>query len=154
MRFRKENGHREYDTNRAPPINFSVDPDDGYFLSADPAYDYDAFVASKPEFKRTSPPADVENPDSFVHKVKHIDLYKYRDFDKDFYRQTVDDVLALCAEEIIVPYVSETFGLHQVNDAVEFVRSKKCTGKVLIDVRQTGDENGDDDGEKKAKKDD
>lgn len=77
--------------------------------------------------------------------MKHINLYKYRDFDKDFYRQTIDDVLALCAEEIIVPYTSKTFGLHEVNDAVQFVRSKKCTGKVLIDVRQTGNDDDDDD---------
>lgn len=123
---------------RSPLPPHSVDPEHGHYFSADPAYDCDTFAAAKPEFKRTSAPADDE--DAFVRKVQHLDLYKYRDFDKEFYRQTVDDVLALCADEIIVPYTSCQFGLHQVNEAVEFVRSKKCTGKVLIDVRQTGDD--------------
>lgn len=116
----------------------SVDPQHGHYLSVDPEYNCDTFAAAKPEFTRTAAPADGD-PDAFVGKVKHVNLYKYRDFDKEFYRQTVEDVLALCAEEIIVPYTSRTFGLHEVNEAVDFVRSKKCTGKVLIDVRQTGD---------------
>lgn len=130
-----------------------VDPVDGHYLSADPAYNFDAFAEGKPEFKRAAAP-EGDDPDAFVRKVKHIDLYKYRDFDKDFYRQTIEDVLALCAEEIIVPYTSREFGLHEVNEAVEFVRSKQCTGKVLIDVRQTGGDGKDADDVKKSKKDD
>lgn len=126
----------------------SVDPEHGHYFSADPTYNFDTFAAAKPEFKRTSAPADDE--DAFVRKVKHLDLYKYRDFDKEFYRQTVDDVLALCAEEIIVPYTSCQFGLHEVNEAVEFVRSNKCTGKVLIDVRKTSNGEKVDSKEKEA----
>lgn len=55
---------------------------------------------------------------------------------KDFelYRQIIDDTLSLCTEEIIVPYISQKFSLNDVNDAVEFIKEKKCTGKVLIDL--------------------
>lgn len=62
----------------------------------------------------------------------------------------------MCADEIIVPYTSSEFGLFDVNKAVEFIRSKKCTGKVLIDVRRPKEEEENDDPssekDKKAKK--
>lgn len=40
----------------------------------------------------------------------------------------------MCEEEIVCPYISKKFGLYDINEAVEFVKSKKCTGKVLIDL--------------------
>lgn len=131
----------------------SVDPENGHFLTIDPTYDFDTFPASRPEFKKTkksaAATADSSNVDAFVTKIKRVDLYKYRDFDKEFYRQTIADTLALCEEEIITPYVSRTFGLSEVNDAVKFIKEKKCTGKVLIDIRQEDVIESDDEGKTK-----
>lgn len=79
-------------------------------------------------------------------------MYKYRDFDKEFYRQTISDTLALCEEEIIAPYVSKTFGLHEINDAVDFIKGKKCTGKILIDIKKPKVEKDDADDKKKSEK--
>lgn len=131
----------------------SVDPENGHFLTIDPTYDFDTFPASRPDFKKTKKAAaagaDSSDVDAFVTKIKRVDLYKYRDFDKEFYRQTIADTLALCEEEIITPYVSRTFGLSEVNDAVEFIKEKKCTGKVLIDIRQKDVIDSDDEGKTK-----
>lgn len=65
--------------------------------------------------------------------------------------------MALCEEEVIVPYVSQKFELNKVNEAVEFIRGKRCTGKVLIDVGQVeedgkNDDDSDDDEEGSKKK--
>lgn len=124
-------------------FGFSVDPVDGHYFTVDPTFNFDTFPATKPDFKKTKKSstkstkenvaADLE-PDDFVRKIKQINLYKYRDFDKKFYRQTISDTLALCEDELIVPYVSQTFGLFEINDAIDYIRSKKCTGKVLIDI--------------------
>lgn len=120
-------------------------------MTIDPTYDFDTFPASRPEFKKTkkADSADKSDDDAFVTKIKRVDLYKYRDFDKEYYRQTIADTLALCEEEIITPYVSRTFGLSEVNDAVAFIKEKKCTGKVLIDIRQEDVIESDDEGKPK-----
>lgn len=53
------------------------------------------------------------------------------------------DTLALSEEDLIVPYVSRTFGLGDINEAVNFIKQKKCTGKILIDINQQKDEKDD-----------
>lgn len=71
------------------------------------------------------------------------------------YRQIIQDALSLCEEEIVCPYISKKFGIHEVNEAVEYIKSKKCSGKVLIDLTiepEEKDEDGngsDNEGEKK-----
>lgn len=122
-------------------------------------FNFDTFPSTKPEFKKTKKPTKEtevdDDSDAFIRKIKYVDLYKYRDFDKEFYRQTISDTLELCEEEIIVPYVSQKFGLHEINNAIDYIKSKKCTGKVLIDIRQPKekmDDDNDDDDDTKVKK--
>lgn len=96
---------------------------------------------SKPkvEFKKSKKNKDEnqqEDTEWFVPKIQHIDLHKLQETDKDLYRQIVTDTLALSEEDLIIPYISQTFGLGDINEAVEFIKQKKCTGKVLIDVKQ------------------
>lgn len=116
----------------------SVDPN-GYFLTADPTYSPERFVASKPEFKKPSKKDGTESTglstSDLVSKIKFVDLTKYREEDLELYRQTIQDTLSLCEEEIITPFISNCFELDDVNEAVKFIKEKKCTGKVLIDLK-------------------
>lgn len=122
-------------------------------LTADPFYSPEEFRMLKPEFKKTSPkkekkekdPEAIEAPSDapavdLVSKIKIIDLSEYRINDLDLYRQTIQDTLSLCEEEIISPYISRNFSLNAVNDAVKFIKEKKCTGKILIDLKISDDE--------------
>lgn len=118
-----------------------MDRENGKFLSVDAAYDPVKFPSTKPnvQFKKSKKgkePVEEENADWFVPKIEHIDLHKLQETDKDSYRQTVMDTLALSEEDLINPYVSRTFGLNEVNEAVQFIKDKKCTGKVLINVQE------------------
>lgn len=141
-------------------IIYSVDKETGHYFTVDPTYNPDTFATTKPEFKKSKKSKESTEEegdgDAFVSKIQHVNLYKYRDFDKDFYRQTIADTLALCEEEVIVPYVSQKFQLSKVNEAVEFIRGKRCTGKVVIDVGQADEEDGknddDSDDEKEGSK--
>lgn len=121
---------------------------DGKFLSVDAAYDPSTFASSKPkeEFKKSKKKkeeAKEENAEWFVPKIQHLDLHKLQETDKELYRQIVLDTLALSEEDLIVPYVSRTFGLGDINEAVKFIKQKKCTGKILIDVKQRTDQKDD-----------
>lgn len=115
-----------------------MDPN-GYFLTADPRYSPERFVAIKPEFKKPSKNDGSESAElstsDLVSKIQFVDLTKYREEDLVLYRQTIQDTLSLCDEEIITPYISNCFKLDDVNEAVEFIKEKKCTGKVLIDLK-------------------
>lgn len=113
-------------------------------LTADPFYSPEEFLKSKPEFKKPSTKKekdpkviavspDVQNED-LVARIKLVDLAAYRINDLDLYRQIIQDTLELCEEEIISPYISQNFSLNAVNDAVNFIKEKKCTGKILIDL--------------------
>lgn len=128
-------------------------------LTADPFYSPENFSVQKPEFKKSSPkkekkekdPEAIETPsdalvDDLVSKIKLIDLSEYRINDLDLYRQTIQDTLSLCEEEIISPHISRSFNLKAVNDAVKFIKEKKCTGKILVDLKTSDDES-----EEKAK---
>lgn len=120
-------------------------------------YNAVAFSSTKPEFKKTKKKKGddsnvddsdkKEQEDDFLNKIQRVNLFDERNKDKELYRQIIDDTLELCEEEIITPYVSKIFSLSQVNDAVEFIKGKTCTGKVLIDINMKVDE------DKKAEKD-
>lgn len=142
-------------------VSDSVDAENGAFITADPFYSAETFAATKPEFKKSSKKtADAadEATDSFTSKIQHIDLTKLRFDDVDEYRQLISDTLALGEEEIVTPYISQTFGLDHINRAVKFVKEKKCTGKVLIDLKlekkadDDDDDHSDDESEEKTKK--
>ena len=137
---------------------FSVDPENGHFLTADPLYSPETFAESKPEFKKTVPKKkvtkdetteqttpDTPEIDSFISKIQKVDLSELRIKNLEAYRQVLEDTLSLCEEEIINPYVSRVFSLNAINEAVEFVANKSCTGKVLIDLRSRDDSESSDD---------
>lgn len=44
------------------------------------------------------------------------------------------DALELADEGVIGAYVSAVYSLGKVNDAIEYINAKKCTGKVLIEI--------------------
>lgn len=100
-------------------------------------YTPERFVAAKPEFKKPSKKNADESTTTtdLVSRIKFVDLTKYREEDFDLYRQTIQDTLSLCEEETISPYISHCFKLDDVNEAVAFIKEKKCTGKVLIDLK-------------------
>lgn len=125
--------------------HFSVDPENGKFFSADAAYDPSTFSSSKPkeEFrksKKNKEENEQKNADWFVPKIQHLDLHKLQETDKDLYRQIVMDTLSLSEEDLITPHVSRTFSLADINEAVKFIKEKKSTGKVLIDIKQRKDD--------------
>lgn len=131
---------------------------EGSFITADPFFSKVTFPSTKPEFKKTSSKkkedaAPTESTDEFVPKIQHIDLGEHRVLDLNLYRQTIQDTLSLCEEEIITPYISKTFPLKDINKAVKFIKGKKCTGKVLIDLKAAdGDDSDiDSDNEDEAK---
>lgn len=121
-----------------------MDRENGKFLTVDPAYNPTTFTESKPkeEFRKSKKKKEEdksEDADWFVSKIQHIDLHRLQETDKDAYRRTVMDTLALSEEDLITPHVSQTFALNDVNEAVKFITQKKCTGKVLIDIKQKKD---------------
>lgn len=77
----------------------------------------------------TSLPAPL--PNSFVGIVS---LPALRIQDPELYRNIVSDTLELADEGVIAAHVSATFGLKDVNSAIEYIKEKKCTGKVLIEM--------------------
>lgn len=49
-------------------------------------------------------------------------------------REVGDDVIELCDQRLITPQISASFTLDQVNEAVEFFRSGKSVGKVVLNI--------------------
>lgn len=46
------------------------------------------------------------------------------------------DTLDLADEEVISAHISSIFTLEKVNDAIQYILNKQCTGKVLIEVEE------------------
>lgn len=63
-----------------------------------------------------------------------VNLHKLREQDKKLYRQIVNDVLEMAGEGVLNAHVSAKFELKNVNEAVEYIKAKKCTGKVVIEL--------------------
>ncbi|KAI4461824.1 short-chain dehydrogenase/reductase [Holotrichia oblita] len=61
-----------------------------------------------------------------------VSLHALRENDPELYRCMITDTLELAHEGIISAHVSATFKLAEVNEAIDYVESKKCTGKVVI----------------------
>lgn len=126
---------------------------DTQFLTSDPFYTPDSkkIVESITDLKKTfkkekiSDVGDDDEKDvldsanNFISRIQYVDISEFRMKNLDLYRQVVQDTFVLCEEEIIAPYISRTFNLDDVNDAVKFIKEKKCTGKVLIDVKSRQD---------------
>lgn len=77
----------------------------------------------------------THNTDELSSKIKHIDLGQFRLNELNAFRQIMQDTLSLCEEEIVCPHISHTFDLKDVNDAIKFIKEKKCIGKILIALR-------------------
>lgn len=96
------------------------------------------------QFKENVPKVEIKKKykletifrEPIENRVHHVDLFKYRKVDPEFYRQVITDTFSLYDEELISAHISKIFPLTEVNDALEYIREKKCTGKVLIDIKK------------------
>lgn len=138
----KLNSSIAYSTISSNAVNTILSPNsidaDGHILTADPFFDPEEFQRQEPKFEKKSPKTEEKpgNPTSdLISKIKRIELSDYRVNDIQMYRQIIEDTIALCEDEIISPYISQCFKLKDINDAVDFIKKKKCTGKVLIDLK-------------------
>lgn len=114
-------------------------------ISVDPFYDPKTLLDVKLDFKKstsnknkdeksTSTTDDTRAP--LASRVKHVGLLKQRSNDIELYRQVVSDTLTLCEEDLISAHVSDVFELEDIDKAIEFINEKKCTGKVLIEIKE------------------
>lgn len=78
-------------------------------------------------------------------RVQHVDLYSFGREDKNFYRQVIEETFELYEEELISAHISKVFQLSEMEEAIEYIRKKKCTGKVLIEVKEPEKTEKDDD---------
>lgn len=49
-------------------------------------------------------------------------------------RRTISDVIEMCEQGLIVPHISEVFKFEDVNEALNYVKDQKSTGKVILEV--------------------
>lgn len=106
-------------------------------ISVNPLFDMDLFMAAVPKVEiKKKYKLETSFGTPIEQRVQHVDLFKYRKVDPDFYRQVIADTFSLYDEELISAHVSKVFPLTEVNEAIQFVREKKCTGKVLIDIKK------------------
>lgn len=127
-------------------LNYSVDPEKGQMFSVDPFYNQEKFIASKPEYempkKKERTELDEQNAAKLIEGIKHVDLYEHPD--EEVYRQMISDTIEMRSQGMIAGYISKVFLLKKIQNAVEFIQKKQCTGKVLIDVKCADDDDCDD----------
>lgn len=130
-------------------FHHSVDPEKGKLVTVYPLFDMEHFKANVPKVDiKAKYKLETVFKEPIEERVQHVDLFKYRKVDPDFYRQVIGDTFSLYDEELISAHISKIFPLVDVNKAIEYIREKKCTGKVLIDIkRQPTKEKKDDDKE-------
>ena len=51
------------------------------------------------------------------------------------FRQAVEDVIEFYQMKLISPHISARFKLQDVNDAFDFIRERRSTGKVVLEIR-------------------
>ncbi|XP_052861054.1 quinone oxidoreductase-like protein 2 [Anopheles cruzii] len=126
-----------------------VDPTNGKLISVDPFYNAQKFASEAPEFERPKRSKGKEDRKSeedqlraaLLQNVQHFDLYEYPDLDT--YRQMISDTIEMRSEGMIAGHISKMFPLAKIQQAIEFVQQKQCTGKVLIDVQCTDPDDDD-----------
>uniref|UniRef100_A0A182M9N7 Enoyl reductase (ER) domain-containing protein n=1 Tax=Anopheles culicifacies TaxID=139723 RepID=A0A182M9N7_9DIPT len=132
-----------------------VDPVNGQLISVDPFFNAAKFPTELPEFERPKRKEKSEKPEEatgkakLIENVRHFDLYEYPDVDT--YRQMISDTIEMRSEGMIAGHISKIFPLAKIQQAIDFVQQKQCTGKVLIDVQCPDDDDCPDGKEKKAK---
>ncbi|XP_078041428.1 quinone oxidoreductase-like protein 2 [Augochlora pura] len=68
--------------------------------------------------------------------VAGFSLREYKEKKPEEYRQAGDDVLTFIEEGLIKPSCTMTVGLHNVNDAMDFILKSKSPGKAIVDIRE------------------
>ncbi|XP_026290759.1 quinone oxidoreductase-like protein 2 homolog [Frankliniella occidentalis] len=68
------------------------------------------------------------------YSILGVSLSYYRLNDPEVYRDTVQDVLDMCEQGLISPHISQDFDLDKVNEAMEYMRARKSSGKVIINI--------------------
>ncbi|XP_058464557.1 quinone oxidoreductase-like protein 2 [Malaya genurostris] len=128
-----------------------VDVENGKMFSIDPFYNHDKLKSFKPKFdlpkKKERTEAQERNAARFIDNVRHVDLYEYPD--EDIYRQMISDTIEMRAQGMIAGHISKLFSLKDIQEAIKFIVEKKCTGKVLIDVKCIDGEDCEDEKTKK-----
>lgn len=123
-------------------------------FSVDPFHNQEQLKASKPEYelpkKKERTEQDELNAAKLIDGVKHVDLYEYPD--EDVYRQMITDTIEMRSQGMITGYISKVFLLKKIQNAVEFIQKKQCTGKVLIDVKCLDDDDCEEEKEDEEKK--
>lgn len=118
-----------------------MEPEKGKLISVDPFYNAQTFAKEVPQFERPKRKGKEDKPESdegrakLLQNVQHFDLYEYPDLDT--YRQMISDTIEMRSEGMIAGHISKVFPLAKIQQAIEFVQQKQCTGKVLIDVQCT-----------------
>lgn len=69
-------------------------------------------------------------------RVKQVDIKKYQKDDFEFYEKIVKQAFDLHATEKIEPFISQVWNLRDINKAIQFINTKKCLGKVLIETQR------------------
>ncbi|XP_076039930.1 quinone oxidoreductase-like protein 2 homolog [Oratosquilla oratoria] len=64
-----------------------------------------------------------------------LSLFHYRDADNEVYRQAVEDVIDLHEMNLISPHISASFSLEESSKAFDFIKERKSTGKVILEIR-------------------
>ncbi|EAL38924.2 AGAP011632-PA [Anopheles gambiae str. PEST] len=64
----------------------------------------------------------------------------------------IADTIEMRSEGMIAGHISKIFPLAKIQQAIEFIQQKQCTGKVLIDVQCPDEDDCPEGKEKKDKK--
>lgn len=108
----------------------------------DPFFNKETFKASKPEYELPKKKERTEEHEQQVAKlidnIKHVDLYEYED--EDVYRQMISDTVEMRVQRMVHGHISKVFMMKEIQEAVDFILQKQCTGKVLVDVKCEDDD--------------
>ncbi|KAL1401892.1 hypothetical protein pipiens_001002 [Culex pipiens pipiens] len=119
-----------------------VDPEKGQLFSVDPFFNKETFKASKPEYELPKKKERTEEHEQqaakLIDNIKHVDLYEHED--EDVYRQMISDTVEMRVQRMVHGHISKVFMMKEIQEAVDFILQKQCTGKVLVDVKCEDDD--------------
>ena len=49
-------------------------------------------------------------------------------------RDIVQDCIDMCEQGLISPHISEVFPLKEINEAMDYMRARKSSGKVVVEI--------------------
>lgn len=81
---------------------------------------------------------EIETPENveWTERIKSVDITNYQTTDPVYYEKIANRVFDLYATETIQPKISQICDLKEINKAIQFINSKKCLGKVLVNMQQ------------------